>query len=177
MKHILLGLLLAGSSAMAAEFKLASTAFENREEIPENYTCDGANISPQLSWRGAPKNTKAFALIVDDPDVPNPEKPEKVTSLWILYNIPADVRSLEEGLITLPRGTLAGPNEDGKPTYLGPCPAEGRHRYFFKIFALSSTVHFFAKPTKADLEKSFTGKILAQAELIGTYAKKANQDK
>ncbi len=167
-----LALLFFGGTAMAADFTLKSTAFTNQGDIPAQFTCDGADISPQLSWEGAPKDTKAFAIIADDPDAPDPEKPEKVVSHWVLYNIPGNVGMIAEGAHSLPRGTQQGLNYKGKSGYAGPCPPIGKHRYFFKIFALSGTLHFMVKPSKEDLEKGIVGKILAQSELVGLYAKK-----
>ncbi|MGZ3723068.1 MAG: YbhB/YbcL family Raf kinase inhibitor-like protein [Bdellovibrionales bacterium] len=171
MKYALIFLFL-GGAAMASDFTLKSTAFSNQGDIPVRFTCDGANVSPELSWEGAPKETKVFALIVDDPDAPDPEKPEKVVSHWVLYNIPGNVKSFAEGAKTFPRSTQQGLNYEGKTGYAGPCPPIGKHRYFFKIFALDGSVHFMVRPSKQDLEKGMVGHILAQSELVGLYAKK-----
>jgi Raf kinase inhibitor-like YbhB/YbcL family protein len=173
MKILMGAILLSANTAFAAGFTLKSEAFKNQEDIPAQFTCEGEGISPALSWSGAPQKTKSFALIVDDPDAPDPAKPGKVFSHWVVYNIPPHTKSFAEGIKTYPAGTQVGVNEEKKPEYIGPCPPVGKHRYFFKIYALDKTVHFIARPTQADLEKEFVGHILAQSELIGLYAKRS----
>lgn len=157
--------------AMAGGFSLKSKSFKNEGDIPAKFTCEGENISPQLSWTGTPSATKSIALIVDDPDAPDPAKPEKVVTHWVIYNLPKSVRALGEGITAFPAGTLQGLNEEKETKYMGPCPPIGKHHYHFKVFALDINPHFFAKPTKEDLEKAMAGHVLAQSELIGLYAK------
>jgi Raf kinase inhibitor-like YbhB/YbcL family protein len=164
-------LILFTSQAIAADFALKSKDFKNEADIPGKYTCEGENISPELAWSGAPEGTKSFAVIVDDPDAPDPAKPEKIVTHWVIYNLPKTVHTLPAGDTKLPKGAMQGMNEESEPKYMGPCPPIGRHRYHFKIFALDINPHFFARPSKADLEKSIAGHILAQSELVGTYAK------
>jgi Raf kinase inhibitor-like YbhB/YbcL family protein len=168
-------ILLFSSHAIAADFALKSKDFKNEADIPAKYTCEGENIPPELSWTGAPGNTKSFVLIVDDPDAPDPAKPEKVVSHWVIYNLPKTVHDLPAGVSALPKGALQGMNEEQEPKYMGPCPPVGKHHYHFKIFALDTNPHFFARPTKADLEKEIAGHILAQSELIGLYAKREHK--
>lgn len=151
--------------------KLKSKAFSEGAGIPKKYSCEGVNVSPPLSWRDFPPETKSFALIVDDPDAPDPKEPIRTFVHWILYNIPARVTSLEEGIQNLPKGTQAGINDWKKPAFGGPCPPIGRHRYFHKLYALDTELENLNHPTKAELEVAMQGHVLAKAELIGTYVK------
>ncbi len=150
--------------------KLTSTAFAADAEIPSAYTCEGADRAPALAWQGAPEATKSFALVVDDPDAPDPKAPQTTWVHWVAYNIPATAASLPEGG-TLPAGAREGLNDWKRPGYGGPCPPVGRHRYFFKLYALDTELPDLATPTKAVLEKAMEGHLLAKAELVGTYQK------
>jgi Raf kinase inhibitor-like YbhB/YbcL family protein len=154
-------------------FNLASSAFTPNGSIPTKYTCDGAGISPPLVWSGAPVSTKSLALIVEDPDAPDPAKPTRVVSHWVAYNIPAGTTSLAENASKtgMPAGGARGSNERGTPSYMGPCPPIGRHRYFFKLFALDTVIQGLDNPKKADLEKAIQGHVVGTGELIGTYQK------
>lgn len=151
--------------------QLTSPSFENQKSIVKKFTCDGENISPALEWSGVPEGTKSFALIVDDPDAPDPANPRMTWVHWVLYNIPATVRSLPEGVKDkdLPKGTLQGLNDWKKTGYGGPCPPIGKHRYFHKLYALDIVLPDLTRPTKAKLEKAMEGHVLSQAELIGLY--------
>ncbi|MGH8770097.1 MAG: YbhB/YbcL family Raf kinase inhibitor-like protein [Burkholderiales bacterium] len=151
--------------------KLTSSAFKANGEIPKTYTCQGKDISPPLSWSDIPPQAKSLALIVDDPDAPDPAAPKRVWVHWVLYNIPTSANSLDEGVKVLPSDTKEGTNDWGRAGYGGPCPPIGRHRYFFKLYALDAVLPDLKKPNKAALEKAMQGHILAQAELIGTYKK------
>jgi Raf kinase inhibitor-like YbhB/YbcL family protein len=153
--------------------KITSTAFQPNGSIPSKYTCEDRDLSPPLAWSGAPPGTKTFALIVDDPDAPDPEKPQRVYVHWVLYNIPATTIALPENASKkgLPKGTVQGKNDWGKAEYGGPCPPIGRHRYFFKLYALDIEVSGLSGPTKGDLERVMKGHVLDSAELIGTYQK------
>lgn len=151
--------------------KLKSTAFAEGSEIPGKYTCEGSNISPPLAWKEAPPATKSFALIVDDPDAPDPKEPVRTWVHWLLFNIPANVNSLEEGIKKLPQGTQVGINDWKKDKFDGPCPPIGRHRYFYKLYALDTELELNERPTKPELEAAMKGHVLAKAELIGTYIK------
>ena len=151
--------------------KLESPNFKNQGAIPKKFTCDGADISPALAWSDVPKGTKGFALIVDDPDAPDPANPRMTWVHWVLYNLPATARSLPEGVIKkdLPEGTLEGLNDWKRPGYGGPCPPVGKHRYFHKLYALDVVLPDMGQPTKAKLEIAMEGHVLAKSELIGLY--------
>lgn len=154
---------------------VTSTAFEQGGSIPSRYTCEGEDISPPLSWSGAPDGTKTFALIVDDPDAPDPEKPQRVYVHWVVYNMPGKTTGLRENASKrgLPKGAAVGKNDFGNNEYGGPCPPIGRHRYFHKIYALDTELTFIAPPSKNDLLKEMEGHVLARGELMGTYIKGA----
>jgi Raf kinase inhibitor-like YbhB/YbcL family protein len=154
-------------------FSLSSSVFDPNASMPTKYTCEGAGISPPLAWSGAPASAKSFALIVEDPDAPDPAKPTRVVSHWVAYNIPASTTSLSENASNkgMPAGSAQGSNEGNKQVYMGPCPPIGRHRYFFKLFALDTVLSGLSNPKKADLEKAIQGHVVGNAELIGTYEK------
>jgi hypothetical protein len=151
--------------------QLTSPSFENQKRIAKKFTCDGENISPALEWSAVPEGTKSFALIVDDPDAPDPANPRMTWVHWVLYNIPATVSSLPESVKDkdLPKGTLQGLNDWKKTGYGGPCPPIGKHRYFHKLYALDIVLPDLSRPTKAKLEKAMEGHVLSKAELIGLY--------
>ena len=155
-------------------FQLTSSAFESGGWIPSKYTCDGEDISPALTWTDAPEETKSFALIVDDPDAPDPAAPRMTWVHWVLYNIPKSSNSLHEGIKReeLPEGTLEGLNDWRKTGYGGPCPPIGKHRYFHKLYALDTVFSDLQKPTKSKLKQAMEGHILEKAELIGLYKRK-----
>lgn len=152
-------------------FTLTSAAFEHNGSIPARYTCDGDDISPPLSWGELPDGTRSLALIVDDPDAPDPAAPKMTFVHWILYNLPTTLAALPEAVhsVHLPPGTGEGLNDWGRTGYGGPCPPIGRHRYFHKLYALDTVLPDLGSPTKAALETAMRRHILAQAELIGTY--------
>ncbi|HIE55911.1 MAG TPA: YbhB/YbcL family Raf kinase inhibitor-like protein [Chromatiaceae bacterium] len=151
-------------------FRIQSPAFQEGDSIPVSYTCDGEDISPPLQWFGIPPGTRSLALIVDDPDAPDPAAPKMVWVHWVLYNLPADSRGLAEGVDTLPAGTLEGLNDWKRTGYGGPCPPIGRHRYFFKLYALDRELPDLGTPTKAQLLEAMKGHIVGEAVLMGTYA-------
>lgn len=150
--------------------KLESSAFAHQSEIPVKYTCEGGEVAVPLAWGEPPAGTKSFVLIVDDPDVPDPAAPTMTWVHWVLFNIPKGERSLPEGAKPLPSGTSDGLNDYKAPGYRGPCPPQGRHRYFHKLYALDTELALM-KPTKADIEDAMEGHVLAKGELIGTYQK------
>jgi Raf kinase inhibitor-like YbhB/YbcL family protein len=156
----------------SSSMKITSPAFAHNGEIPQKYTCEGSDVSPPLAWSGIPPNAKSLALIVDDPDAPDPKAPQRTWVHWVLYDIPVNATGLEEGVKSLPPGTLEGTNDWGRTGYGGPCPPIGRHRYFFKLYALDTTLSDLKKPNKAALEAAMKGHVIAQGELIGTYQKK-----
>jgi Raf kinase inhibitor-like YbhB/YbcL family protein len=150
---------------------LTSTAFALGGAIPTLYTCEGKDVSPPLAWSGAPAGTKSFALIVDDPDAPDPAAPKMTWVHWVLYNLPASATGLAEAVASLPAGTLGGRNDWKRTGYGGPCPPVGRHRYFFKLYAHDTVLPDLKEPTKAALEKVMAGHVLEKVELTGTYQK------
>jgi hypothetical protein len=151
--------------------ELTSAAFVHQGQIPRKYTCDGEDLSPPLAWAGLPPGTKSLALIVDDPDAPDPAAPKMVYVHWVLYDIPPEATGLPEAVrpTDLPRGTREGVNDWGRTGYGGPCPPIGRHRYFHKLYALDTVFRDLGKPTKRQLLAVMEDHILAQAELVGTY--------
>ena len=154
-------------------FTLTSPAFRNNGSIPQQYTCEGEDNSPPLAWSDAPAGTKSLALIVDDPDAPDPAKPQRVYVHWVVYNIsPLTTKlPLNAAKTGLPGGALHGTNDWGKQTYGGPCPPVGRHRYFFKMYALDIKLKDLKDPTKTQLELAMQGHLMGHVELIGTYEK------
>ena len=154
-------------------FVLSSPAFADKGAIPRLYTCEGADLSPPLSWSGAPPRTKSFALIVDDPDAPDPRAPKMTWVHWVIHGIPAETTSLTEGAAKrgLPAQAVQGVNDWKRTDYGGPCPPIGRHRYFHKLYALDANLTGLPRPTKAELLDAMKGHVLAEAQLVGTYQK------
>jgi len=151
--------------------QLTSDAFVNGQSIPAKYSCIGKNISPALAWTEPPAGTQSFALIVDDPDAPG-----RIWVHWVLFNIPANMRGLQEDLPTIgknvdPNAIYVGNNSSGSAAYQGPCPPSGMHRYYFKLYALDTTISLLSGATKEQVLKEMDGHILAQAELLGTFSK------
>ena len=153
---------------------ITSAAFAPDGPIPSRYTCEGQDASPPLEWRGAPVGTRSFALVVDDPDAPDPAAPRMTWVHWVLYNLDPAAAGLPEAVeaSALPAGTREGVNDWGRTGYGGPCPPVGRHRYFHKLYALDTVLEDLRQPSKAALEKAMRGHILAQSTLIGTYQKR-----
>ena len=154
-------------------FKLISPAFGQNGSIPSQYTCEGDDISPPLSWSDVPLGTRSLALIMDDPDAPDPAKPQTVYVHWVVYNIsPMTLKlPLNAARPLLPGNAQHGTNDWGKQTYGGPCPPIGRHRYFFKLYALDTQLQGLKNPTKAELEQAMEGHLVSYVELVGTYEK------
>lgn len=151
--------------------ELTSTAFIQGEPIPVQYSCDGEDISPPLTWTDPPGGTQSLTLIMDDPDAPG-----GTWDHWLLFNIPADMRGLEENLPITgknqdPDAIFVGNNSWGRVDYGGPCPPGGTHRYFFKLYALDTTISLLPGATKQELLSEMEGHILAEAELMGTYSR------
>lgn len=171
---ILFSMLISTNAEEVKKMQLTSPSFENQSHIAREFTCDGEDISPALEWSDVPEGTRSFALIVDDPDAPDPADPKMTWVHWVLYNMPATVSSLPQGVRDddLPQGTLQGLNDWKKTGYGGPCPPVGEHRYFHKLYALDMVLEDLARPTKAKLEKAMEGHILSKAELIGLYQRK-----
>lgn len=150
---------------------LVSQAFASGDNIPPMYTCDGENISPPLSWFDVPPETKSLALIVDDPDAPDPAAPRKTWVHWVLYNIPPGVHDLRAGIGSqdLPAGTKQGVNDWDRFGYGGPCPPIGCHRYFYNLYALDTVLPDLGATNKPSLLNAIRGHILEQTQLLGLY--------
>jgi hypothetical protein len=161
------------SGAESMTLALTSPSFGPSGAIPSKHTCEGADVSPVLRIAGVPAFAKSLALIVDDPDAPDPKAPKMTWVHWVLYNLPPSVTELGEAVTRLPAGTLEGTNDWKRTGYGGPCPPIGRHRYFHKLYALDTVLPDLGKPTKAKLEKAMAGHIVATAELVGTYQKQS----
>ena len=153
--------------------KLESPAFTAGGEIPPEYTCDGADESPPLSWSGVPPDARSLALIVDDPDAPDPAAPKRTWVHWVVWDLPPDLARLEAGASgrRLPASSFEGMNDSHEQGYGGPCPPIGRHRYFHKLYALDRTLGELGDRTKPGLLRAMEGHVLASAELMGTYAR------
>lgn len=152
-----------------SQFVISTSAFAEGELVPVKHTCDGQDVSPALQWTNPPDSTRSLALICDDPDAPG-----RTWVHWVLFDIPANITELPEGVsikdIDTFEGAIEGKNDFGKTSYGGPCPPRGpAHRYFFKLYALDSTLSLNKGATKADVEKAMTGHILAQAQVMGKY--------
>ena len=151
-------------------FEIVSTAFSAGGTIPQKFTCDGSDDSPQLTWTDPPAKTQSFAIIMDDPDAP-----VGTWVHWVIYDLPANARELAEGVAKqeqLLSGARQGRNDFGKIGYGGPCPPAGKpHRYFFKVYALDAKLGLKPGARKSDLERAMQGHILAQAELMGRYGR------
>ncbi len=153
---------------------MESRAFTAYGEIPPHYTCEGADVSPPLIWFEAPSLTTSLVLIVDDPDAPDPAAPKMTWVHWVLYNIPATLNGLPEGISKrMPPGMHQGQNDWRRNDWGGPCPPVGRHRYYFTLFALDIMLPGQDGLTKAQVLNAMQGGILGQTDLVGTYQKKS----
>ncbi len=153
----------------ANTMQLSSTSFTDEGPIPNRHTCEGADTSPQLGWSGVTTDAKSLALIVDDPDAPDPSAPKRTWTHWVVYNIPPEMTSLPEGSQMAPFGASDGRNDWGHAGYRGPCPPVGRHRYFFRLFALNTRLDGLENPTSSTLRQAMTPHVVGQATLMGTY--------
>lgn len=160
----------AHAAAAEAVMQVTSSAISSGAEFPKRNSCQGENLSPQLAWNGAPANTRSFALILDDPDAPG-----GTFTHWLLWNIPAATTELPENLPKTPHladGAAQGRNDFGKIGYGGPCPPPGKaHRYYFRLFALDSTLDLKPGAGRRELERALEGHILARGELMGRFAR------
>jgi len=150
--------------------KLVSSAFQEGGMIPADYTCDGRDISPPLSWSGVPEKAVTLALICDDPDAPL-----GTWVHWVLYNLPASVRELPAGVPPderLANGAVQGRNDFRRLGYGGPCPPGGTHRYYFKLYALDKALDLKPGATKKELLKAMEGHVLAEGQLMGRYKRR-----
>jgi hypothetical protein len=153
--------------------EIESDAFAHEGAIPRKYTCEGDDVSPPLTWRGVPDGAKSLALIVDDPDAPDPAAPRMTWVHWVLYDMAPGSTGIPEGGASgaLPEGTRQGVNDWNRTGYGGPCPPVGRHRYFHKLYALDTVLGDLGAPKKSDLERAMKGHVVAEATLVGTYQK------
>ena len=152
-------------------FQLTSSAFTHESQMPARHTCNGFDVSPPLSWSGSPERTKSFAIVLEDPDAPDPRAPKRTWVHWVLYDIPSTTVSLSEDASheELPARTREGRNDWHTVGYRGPCPPVGRHRYFFKLYALDTLLGDLDFPGKAKLEEAMREHVLGQATLMCTY--------
>jgi Raf kinase inhibitor-like YbhB/YbcL family protein len=158
------------------QFKIYSTAFADGARIPTKYTCDAESpVSPPLSIRNLPEGTKSMALIMDDPDIPESVKQARgieVFDHWVVYNITRDIIEIAEGVAP---GT-EGNNSTGATGYRGPCPPDREHRYFFKVYALDTTLNFIKAPTRKELEDAISPHVLASAKYMGRYEREKKSE-
>jgi len=159
------------ATEVTISMELTSEAFVNGQSIPAKYACTGRNISPALTWNDPPAGTQSLALIVDDPDAPM-----GTWVHWVLFNIKSDTRNLQEDLPITgknvdPNAIYVGKNSSGRIGYDGPCPPSGTHRYYFKLYALDTTINLLPGATKEQVLKEMEGHVLAQGELMGTFSK------
>jgi Raf kinase inhibitor-like YbhB/YbcL family protein len=154
--------------ACSSDVRLDASAFKPGADIPTQCTCDGADISPALSWSAPPAGTQCFVLMMEDPDAPG-----RTWVHWLLYNLPARERELPEGVAprgTLPSGARHGRNDFGRTGYGGPCPPPGSpHRYYFRLFALDSPIDLKAGATRAQIDRAMKDHVLGHCELMGRY--------
>ncbi|MGZ8755950.1 MAG: YbhB/YbcL family Raf kinase inhibitor-like protein [Acidimicrobiia bacterium] len=147
--------------------QITSPTFADNTPIPDRFTCRGDDISPPLDITGVPEGAESLVLIVDDPDAPDPAAPKVVWEHWVMWNIAPETSAIAAG--TVPAGAVQGTNSWGRPGYGGPCPPIGTHRYFFKLFALDTTLALSTTSIKADVETAMQGHMLAQTDLLGLY--------
>jgi Raf kinase inhibitor-like YbhB/YbcL family protein len=153
---------------------LASTAFQHGGRIPARYTCEGEDISPEFSWKDTPPGTRSFVLVMHDPDAPRPGG----FTHWVLYNIPANVREIEENVSQqeiVPGVGVQGTNDAGQIGYMGPCPPSGVHRYFVRLFALDAELDLEPGATPQQVVAAMQGHKLAETELMGRYTRRAER--
>ncbi|MFQ5698925.1 MAG: YbhB/YbcL family Raf kinase inhibitor-like protein [Myxococcota bacterium] len=166
-----LALLAVATARSALGLELRSSAFADGEPIPTRYTCDGEDVSPPLSWIDVPAQTQSLALIVEDPDAPDPHHPRRIWVHWVLYDLPPGAGKLPAAVApdALPAGTRTGRNDWKRVEYGGPCPPIGRHRYRHRLFALDVRLPDLDEPTRAELLEALDGHVIAESVLVGTY--------
>ena len=154
---------------------ITSPVFAADGLIPARFTCDAEDVSPPLAWTELPTGTASLALIIEDPDAPDPAAPRTIWTHWIVYNIPPTTRALGENAARrgLPPGALTGRNDWGRAGYGGPCPPVGSHRYVHRLMALDVMLADLKGPARGDLERACAGHVLAEAKLVGRYARRS----
>jgi len=162
---------LAAPSAPAEDLTLSTPAFDSQEHIPTTYTCDGQGIAPALHWQHIPSGTRSLALIVTDPDAPDPAAPKTTWVHWIVYDLPATSRGLQQGTQAdaLPTSARNGENSWQHSGYGAPCPPIGQHRYIFTLYALDTRLPNLDTPDRAKLTQAMAGHILAKTQIVGLY--------
>ena len=158
---------------MKPSMQLTSPAFRDHASIPPRFTADGEDVSPPLQWSQVPREAKSLVLVVDDPDAPDPAHPKTTWVHWVLVDLPAHDGQLEAGASRhlLPSGAHEGRNDWKRIGWGGPAPPIGRHRYVHKLYALDCAMPQLLHPTKAEVERAMHGHVLAEAQLVGTYAR------
>lgn len=155
-------------TVMSTSMKIESGAFAQMGVIPAQYTCDSAQaVNPPLSFSDVPEGTRSLALVMDDPDVPANVRPDGLFVHWVMWNIDPEIRMIPED--STPTDAVAGQGTSGRNGYVGPCPPDREHRYFFRLYALDTRLDLPATAVKADLESAMQGHILGNAELVGRY--------
>jgi Raf kinase inhibitor-like YbhB/YbcL family protein len=159
------------SSTISKSMTISSESFEPGHDIPMKYTCDGEDMSPQLSWDGAPEGTETFTLIMDDPDAPG-----RTFTHWVLYNISASRSELPEGVTAeklVKKGCSQALNDFRMAGYGGPCPPPGKpHHYHFKLYALNTELDVPSGMPRSAIEAAMRGHVLAETEIVGLYKRK-----
>jgi Raf kinase inhibitor-like YbhB/YbcL family protein len=155
--------------------QLTSSSFVHEGRIPRAHTCEGEDTSPPLAWTAVPAGTRSLVLIVDDPDAPDPRAPRMTWVHWVIYDLPPATSELPAGIVTpgqLPAGAHLARNDFRRTAWGGPCPPAGRHRYFFKLYAVDRTLGDLGRAAaKPEVERAMHGHVLAEAVLMGTYQK------
>jgi Raf kinase inhibitor-like YbhB/YbcL family protein len=159
-----------GQKAASSKIELKTTSFTPGGSIPKRFTCEAADVSPALAWTDPPLGTRSFAIIEDDPDAPS-----GTFVHWVVYDLPAAYRKLPEALSgndQMPDGGRQGTNDFSRTGYSGPCPPPGRpHRYFIRLYAVDAILNLRPAATRKELDAAMQGHILAQAELMGRFAR------
>jgi Raf kinase inhibitor-like YbhB/YbcL family protein len=146
-------------------FQLTSPAFEAGAAIPQKFSCDGEDVSPALEWSGAPDDTTAMALIVDDPDA-------RGFIHWVVFDmVGSQTGGLAEGNSSSPDAPTQGRNDFNRTGWGGPCPPSGTHRYRFTLYALDDLLGLTGTPTAEDVRAAMQGHVLGESELTGTYTR------
>jgi len=153
--------------------RISSRSFKNGEKIPSKYTCDGNDVNPPLEFAEVPEQAKCLVLIMDDPDVPQYLRKDRMWVHWVVYNIPPQTKEIREN--SIPPG-IVGKGTSGDCDYMGPCPPDREHRYFFKLYALDQLLELPKGATKQEVEEAMQNHLLGSAQLMGTYVRTTEDD-
>lgn len=154
---------------------ITTAAFANGSEIPKRFTQEGENLSPELIFSGIPPQTRSLVLIADDPDAPDPEAPKRVWLHWLVVNIAPHTNGFSEGIHHYPEGVQVAVNDSEVRGWSGPRPPFGRHRYYFKLYALDTTLQLSQDFSRADVETAMQGHVIESAVTMGTYLLSTNR--